>query len=341
MGRRRCCCLDCLVDSDNFNSYPDSTNVPNWDERSGDWEALTKRLRENGTVGAAIVHDTTAVHNTSLITATTPSVVEDAKYRVLCNWVDDSNYHFAQYEFNAATFTLSLWKRTAGVDAQLHTRTWSGDFRGLTNGFGLCFSSKEFHASTAYAPYGIWIPNPTPFPTGKKAGFGNGSTKTIDYDDFVWSLHQDSLPQCYRCTCRCDATVLPMILRATLTFTGGLGACSTATITLTAVNENDPDFGSEEFQWYGEGNMSCAGCASPLADLDFAVTFRCGCSGPGRFYLNVEESSGTAGDADSCETSYVCDPFSATFDFPSYVVDGFCSGISGDASDLQVIVDIP
>ena len=188
MGRRRCCCITCTVFSDDFDP-PHSTDLgPGWTEESGDWEtalvAARDVLRENGTTGACVL--TTAESTTNEQHVNADIVIYDGDvHRVICNAVDDDNYHFVQITQTAINTRVQLFRRADGADSELEDETI--DKIETETGVTICINDVSFTVSFSPTPPGAFIYhcNPALFSNGKKAGLGNGGTSAILFDGFT------------------------------------------------------------------------------------------------------------------------------------------------------------
>jgi hypothetical protein len=338
------CCPNCLIFTDNFNR---ETGLGcQWDTRQGSWSIAQNRLEQSGSAGAIALAHRRSTGLGFVVIADTPDVPDGSKYRLIANYVDDNNYHFAEYEFTSTHLTMRLYKRINGDNGvPLEERTWPADFTGGEQAFDLILSHKIFLAGQKYSPYQIWRPNPTLLVDGYGAGLGNGEDEPIKYDNFSLSENGDIHEGCLKGGCRCDDIPLPMELTAECTFVGSLAGCNPTSgpisVSLLAVDENSPTFGDYDLEWYGHTVVSCPNCAQSVDPFDLYLRFHCTCV-PGdntkRFAIDAWGGPGGADDDTTCESSATCDSFSASFRLYDWHRGGACSGQSGDTSDLCVEV---
>lgn len=337
-----CCPDSCYVTSDDFNR-PDSTDLGCWwRERSGNWSVHTNRLRESGNAGALVIAETPAPEISFRVSAQSPNVPAGAVYRVVANYLDDNNYHFAEFEFPTGRLIVRLYKRSGGVNTKLKERQWDVNMVGNPQELGVCFTEKIFSAGQKYEPYMAWITNPVPIQGGYRAGLGNGGGVQIEYDDFRLDEHYDTNPDCLICVCRCDDFPLPMDLTARCTFSGGLGDCQPVDVPLQAVVPSEGWESNE--QWYGWATVDCSDCPDPLDPFTLHVIFRCEspCGGdPDKHFWVWAWATDVGGDGTACNLpgGLNCDPVSIPFEKISpWSEGGYCSGQSGDSTDLEIEV---
>lgn len=194
MGTKRCCCsfVGCIIGTDDFNRA-DSTTVTGWDERSGDWQITSNELTEAGTSGALIVLDAfhTRLSWNVIVSPGAAGMVSGAKYRLVANYLNDANYHYAEFEYNSSTLsiTIKLCSISGGV---LKQDTWieditADDMAAPWVSFSLCldpsiFSATLIHRTTRFIV--VHDEAPTLIAGGYKVGLGNGSAVAIAYEDF-------------------------------------------------------------------------------------------------------------------------------------------------------------
>ena len=333
-----CCCGDCVIFVDDFNRA-DSTAVDGWTEVSGDWSILSNQLHETGTVGATIIANAASPDVSFYVAVDVPSVAENAIYRVIVNYVDASNYHFAEFEFLIDTLKIRLYKRSGGTNTQLVSKEW-GDVEvvGIEESFLVCFSSKIFYASQKYAPYCAWIVDPIAHATGKQAGLGNGSSVTIDYDNFSFERSGDTVVGCLVCGCRCNGDPLPMTVHAQCTFGGNFSPCLPVDVTLDALTIGSPHFFAT-VEWYGSALVDCLACPGILDSFTVSVSFRCGCTSDGskdfQIWCDIEEGS----QKEACDQNYTCNPTDIVFNTLVWTgYGGNCSNESGGSVDVDIEV---
>jgi len=206
------CCnsvLPCEIDADAFDSAADPPDTAKWEERAGtDWQTTGGTLR-TATSNALIKWKTEQpesiaeyVADVSIYGATGDEL------RVIVNYVDDSNYDFAQFTIGSSG-CIALYKRVAGTNTLLSRkfasipastatsiRVWMGN-----NGTEYTF------AAAAEITWSIRSPSVVRVGTGLYIGLGTGAiASTIRFDDFSFKRHWHSTvtPTCPRITYACD-----------------------------------------------------------------------------------------------------------------------------------------
>jgi hypothetical protein len=331
-----CCPDSCLILFDDFNR---SAVGCLWDDRQGNWSINTNRLRESGNSGALIIAQRQVPELSFSVSVETPSVPENAKYRVIVNYVDDDNYHFAEFEFLSNTLKIRLYKRSGGSNSLLLERSWNDvNVIDMEESFGVCLSEKIFWASQKYDPYQVWITNPTLHSGGYRAGLGNGAGIQIEYDNFYLEETGDTRSGCVKCSCRCNDVPLPMNLTAHCTFSGGFAACDPVSVPLQAITPGSPEFSQGE--WYGSATVDCSDCPGPLESFDVYVRFQCGACTENASRQYQVWASGYSGSGTACEVpeGVTCDPLSIPFETIVGFLNegGACSEQSGDRVDLDI-----
>ena len=196
MGRRRCCCErpNCTVFEDDFGDDEGAGPNSDWTSCAGTWTYTHEEIdltdyeyiKEAGTSGAAILtvaetHDREQYVGCYLVNFDTGDIA-----RLIVNAVDCSNYHFVEVEQGAADTTIRIYKREGGSNTLLGQDTQS-HLEAITD-FQVCSSDESitFSAVTDEGMTGLkfWVCNPVLFPTGKKAGLGNGGSQDLCFDGF-------------------------------------------------------------------------------------------------------------------------------------------------------------
>lgn len=337
---RACCCHGaCPIFTDTFNRT-NSTIVSGWTEVSGDWSIASNELHEAGTTGATIIADTYHTVEAFFVWTNVTSVVENAIYRVIVNYLDATHYHYAEFEFLANTLKIRLCNTTSGV---LLEKTWSAvPLVGQPELLRVCFSERIFWAAQSYSPYGAWITNPSVYAGGYKSGLGNGTNVPIDYDSYTVEEQWDANPDCTSCACRCEGIPLPMTLHAECSFSGSLAGCDPVTVTLNAIVVGDPDSTLYE-EWYGTTTVQCPRCIGQTQSFTLWVIFDCcrgGCDpSSAMFHVRIlAEGSGTIYDYDATEASYECDPLDIIFSWEAWTENGWCTQQSPEPATITIEV---
>jgi hypothetical protein len=209
------CCEQCLVFEDYFDRA-NSTVVAGWDERSGDWSILTNQLHEAGTTGALIVTNADVPRLSFWVAVEIPALIEDAIYKLVANYLDDSNYFSATFQLVTVTglsqtFTIKLYKS----GNLLREETWAfNDVIGEEASLYICLTDETFTACASIGGIATYfcrcIFDPVLIAGGFKAGLGNGSDIAIDYDNFLFyeTQHTNPLNTCPDClnSCGCSCS---------------------------------------------------------------------------------------------------------------------------------------
>lgn len=208
-----CCCPErCLIFSDFFDRA-DST-VTQWAERSGDWEIASNELAEAGNNGALIIAPQWHSRLTwFLVTGLgAGGIVSGAIYRLIANYVDDSNYYYAEYEYdeNALTVTIRIGSTAGGVfkEDTWHEDVVADDMVAPYVNLSLCLDPETFNATLYNRTTRFICVDDDPFtlnPFGRKFGLGNGGGTPITYDDFYAEETSYYDPLCRDCPPLCCA----------------------------------------------------------------------------------------------------------------------------------------
>lgn len=242
---KRCCCdpVGCEVAEDDFNR-PDSTNLGSkWIEISGDAEIDNQQLH-------------IAVQGITLTTARQPHPVNGGanynllilvdiiyepgeEYHIICGFEDENNFDWVRIypdgtsDGGQPNYLCSLNRRTAGVDAVLmdiasHPKTGKWQFQDVGGVFQsslrICYSTVEWSVSGMRPDETFW----TLCDAGGKSQLPNNSAHGLvgfirgRFDNFVYTVHYESDPECDGCKCLCvtsdtDYSCLPEYLLLTMT----------------------------------------------------------------------------------------------------------------------------
>jgi len=130
--------------------------------------------------------------------------------RLICNAVDEQNYHFVEVQQNAGNTTIRFYKREGGANSLLHEEDISQleDESGLT----ICINNESFSFKPNPSPPGsiLYYCNPTLFSTGRKAGVGNGGAQKVEFETFTLeNFYGERVPgeppvQCCTQQCMCE-----------------------------------------------------------------------------------------------------------------------------------------
>lgn len=219
-----CCGDDCVLASDDFDRADNDDLGPRWEEIIEDWEIKFDRLQTFDDEALAIFQCLPPPDN-YVVRVRIPFVTPTSghKPRVIVDYLDSNNFHYAELDTTVSPPHLALYKRAAGSDTKLAGE----DTVGLTADEDLlamivCFTPETFSAqvtpsTTSRVSAGSITPH-----EGLYTGVGNGiavipsssssgaSGLPIDYepgpgapmafDDFEIVKHSSpSAPHCPNC----------------------------------------------------------------------------------------------------------------------------------------------
>lgn len=342
MGDRRCCCVEgCVIVEDNFNRT-NSTNIgSNWTEEAEDSEIANNVLVIP--LDGLVVTQKKHFHKTMLAWVDLPGLFSDGDftttaevgdiYRVIVNYnEDDGTYYYGEYEVLSDGYTaeIRVGYHDGASDSTLDTDEVPVDpgahqftvCRNLNGIYAYDSQNEELQAwAIATSDNG-----------GRKAGLANkGSGQTgsiLEFDDFVWSEHYYTDPDCPKCGCECEGYPLKKTLTMTIV---AAGSCDCLNGEELEFNHQDD---SGDFVWYSDTDtplqdMFCdyslpwdlvLFCdTSPscyLMDGQFILVDRTGSGGPS--YCDLGElwnatGGPLPGNAWTCPVSIQCNPLVITY----------------------------
>jgi len=271
-GRRRCCCLGCIIFRDLFNRADASTPGETWEVRLGDWPIVSQRLRELGTKGAVVIgprHPWDTATGLAYVDLVNPQ--PNKRYRIVINWEDDRNYNWAGLAC-AATGTdayLEVGQVVGGVDSAIRTvlttYTPGTDIR-----LSACRNYSGIYALSSLGSNIAWSVLPSGSPAGRYWGLGNGGTTALDFDNFEFWEHFVTDDACPVCPCDCGHYAVKR--RLLLTFVV-VQTCSCLDGQSLELNHEEDNL----FNWHAEGRLPEFGCTpdSPWVMDDYEFDLRC------------------------------------------------------------------
>lgn len=199
-----CLCCGCKSASDDFNRANSTDLGGSWTEAAGNWDINGNLLRI--TTASAIVLSTTVitVSKRVKISVLAKSSASGDLVRLILDYQDSSNYHFAEARISGATGYLRIYRRLAGVETQLATTTFTYNINTPLI-LNACISGSTMQAivltnPTTAASRAISA-NITPFDSGT-FGLGTGGTVTgtVNFDDFTAEeVSEECADCCYGC----------------------------------------------------------------------------------------------------------------------------------------------
>lgn len=232
MGARDRCCCGCLIGSDNFRRG-DSTDLGGlWTELDGDWAIIDWTLGEAGNEDALVKFNLPAPSENHVVYVDTVDEEPGKIYRVILNYKDENNYHFADFEClpwdpsKGYVRWWKLYKRSAGVNSLLKSEEVLGATLDPPYRTGrtlyVCIGGnpdeegnideQNIYADSTYTVLGSAWASTTTIPDGFYSGLGNGAETIVVYDNFKFYKHRIDDPDCFSCTCTCDGHLWPLEL---------------------------------------------------------------------------------------------------------------------------------
>lgn len=191
------CC--CPLLSDDFNRA-DSTNLgADWTEISGAWEIASNQLKIPG--GGSAFVQSVKEHATAYVNISVQVKADTAgdQARIILDYTDASNFHFAQVQFGAGGH-LRIYSRSGGADTQLNSVAIAPAINTLTT-FTVCTSDS----GRLLAVCGNLISAPVTLTGAGKFGLGTGTCAgNIFFENFAASKTDDCCP---KCSVQCSTTI--------------------------------------------------------------------------------------------------------------------------------------
>lgn len=268
-----CCCGDdCTFFTDDFNRADSSDLGSDWTEAAGNWEVASNILVPDGGSSLAVctntdVYDITPNNYRVLVEGFGD---EGDKVRIVIDYVDDDNYHFAEVTVASTSGsgklngTISLYKRSGGSDALLvGPNDQDTAFEGAKFGVQVCvidgrFSALCYSPSMSQASSGSTIINTT-YHGGDQQGIATGGT-AVDVSFSLYNISETHAnnPQCTRCSIAecvyCDDGDVPAYYKVTLSgFASGDCDCDPLNATFIMAMGPDGNFcGTEDLVIYND-----------------------------------------------------------------------------------------
>ena len=336
-GRRRCCCpAGCEIASDLFDREDSDDPGPLWDERDADWDIDTNELAERGNADSLCILIPYHARYSWHVTAGPglSGLEANAKYWLVANYKDDSNFHHAEFFIDTANsqFTISLYRNMALIKSE----TFAYDMTGKLNTFEVCLSETHFMARL----------NPVDAPTycvvafdsiegisliadGYRTGLGNGAAVAITFDGYSASELLDTHQECPTCYCGCALCFcLDPVPGGTLTISGD---CWTEDQCVLIFKTEDCA-GIDAlwcFCFATSTDIFVVGCDEPIPSYTLLFTLYClddGADPPGTWKLRVWVTRQGVSPPDPAAYVFELDPLTidcdtGTFTFPGFDLD--------------------
>lgn len=253
MPPRRCCCDgDCLVYTDDFNRADDTDLGSEWNQPDGTIEISSAMAKvTSGPASAYTVFEN--VSEQMYCSIDTWDEESGDIYEVWVNVQDEDNYHFVRFiRNNVNDSVLEIGIKSGGAETVYKSQvilTVTGTARTIN----ALISDNEFCGWVTLTVDSGVEANTTLISGAKHGGF-YANRATIWFDNFTMEKHHNDDPNCRYCACECDDSILPAILNAHLSGTGGRMGSLNCDILLVWDRTSN--------YWYGEGT-----CCSVLWKL--------------------------------------------------------------------------
>ena len=242
-----CCCQQCLILSDNYDRANGSLGA-HWDVRAGAMAIVSVRAATSTPDSLAVtVDENPDATGDGVVSATVRVSGSNTEVRLIIDYVDDDNYHFAQLLITGGSFSVAkLYKRAAGSNTLL---AQSATFFVGTNAdyyVRLCLLDESLVfgfssiSPTSLEPKVFY--HSTVQHGGTQAGIATGAVPsgTAQFDDFQFTKHhdvdQDDCEDCFFCT-TCDEDSIPSLVKLVVTgIANKAGICGTACTNCTLLN---------------------------------------------------------------------------------------------------------
>lgn len=157
--------------------------------------------------------------------------VEGNKYYLIVNYVDSSNYHYAEYHHDTSSF-ISLYVMSGGTATLIKSVGIIGRTDSTVITFSATFADGEFCAGTNNAVLSTVEAGATAIVGGFYAGMGGNTPASAQYDNFYIGQHSATKAGCGQCLCTCDGAYVPPTLKVTFRGSGRLAAIDGCTVPL-------------------------------------------------------------------------------------------------------------
>lgn len=128
MSRRCCCGCDVWLEDD-FNRSDNDDPGSDWSEDSGDWDISSNTLICSSAAGLLVTTAESTGSKNEHVNVTASCSSQGTAFRVIFDYVDANNYHFAQFDLLTDNdgvhyyCTLSVYNRTSGANSLVYSAT--------------------------------------------------------------------------------------------------------------------------------------------------------------------------------------------------------------------------
>lgn len=199
-----CCCRGCRIFRDYFNREELGDD---WTARlSSTWEVGMVTDRLSTTDGAALlICDTVHPDGTESahVSATGQSSGDGDQIRLVVDYLDDDNYHFAEIEVatSPSSGALRLYKRSGGSNSLLKQQSSVNLQTGVDYSLRVCFNASYFifHVDSLH----LYVDGVVSH-GGDQVGLATGTLSgTAQVDDFVFQKNGFDTESCPKCDVEC------------------------------------------------------------------------------------------------------------------------------------------
>lgn len=217
-----CCCQSCIIFTDNFNR-PNNTELGEyWKDNGPGFKIEDETAKPNFSFSIAILEVPHPVPDESMVVSfTIKDEVENSgtKYRLILNsqlTATPTNFYFADFIRNGMNDSIiKLGICSGGTETILAQDVVLG-LIGNTRVFEARLADKEFCATVSQSTLSYVGTSPLAlFANGYYAGMAVFSSAAV-LDDFTFSEHFETNPDCPYCLCLCEGKYLPPVLRVTI-----------------------------------------------------------------------------------------------------------------------------
>lgn len=232
MPPRYCCCEECLIFEDDFNRADAATIGSSWTDAGSAFSIDTNRASKSS--GSAIALATATKPTPPMLVSYEINITDPPdgyEYWLIVNATDASNYHIAKF-FNTATPYIEIGIVVAGSYTLLASENIVGAPTLGMQQFTAAIATNEFCATLAGTVISRVTTKPSLIAGGTKSGMGGSSSGDQFFDNFKFSHHAESLPDCGVCLCRCEGAYFGPKLIATFEADGRMITADGETIEL-------------------------------------------------------------------------------------------------------------
>lgn len=189
------CTTGCIVFGDSFASALSSCL---WNQVSGSWSTSGGELLIPATgVLIALRPDPRVSGGIRAVATFNPATTSD-KLQIIVDYLDASNYHFAEIQPGASNGTLKLFKRSGGSNTQIgSTATVTGLTTSTLPTLAVCWDGTVLQATVYLLGVAVQgLDRVTTAHGGKFAGIGSGAGSGATADNFGITILQDGCDDC-------------------------------------------------------------------------------------------------------------------------------------------------